>query len=188
MATAHDPDKPLKEISANITQHISDHRGWYIFQGIAFIIAGILAIILPGVTAIGFGLVIGALLLASGIIQAIASFSSKSHWWSLASALLSLVVGALIIFNPVAGTIALATILAIFLFLEGITELFLAFQLKPIKNWGWLLLSGVVSLVLAVIVFAGWPGASVVLLGVLIGINLLFYGSALLAITHAVKA
>lgn len=188
MATVNDPTNPLTEVSVEITQRISEHKGWYIFQGIVFVIAGILAIILPSVTAIGFGILIGVLLLVSGFIQAIASLSSKSHWWTLVSALLSLVVGTLMVFNPVAGTVALATILAIFLVLEGITELFLAFQFKPVKNWGWLLLSGLISLLLAFIVFAGWPGASLVVLGIIIGINLLLYGMALLAITKAAKA
>ncbi len=187
MATVQDEKKTLTEISENITQQVAEHKGWYIFQGMAFVIAGILAIVLPGITAIGFGLLIGALLLASGIIQAIAGFSSKTHWWMFISALLSIIVGGLMIFYPLAGTVALATILAVFLLLEGITELFLAFQLRPIKNWGWLLFSGLISLLLAFIVFAGWPSASIILLGVIIGVNLLFYGMALLAITSAAK-
>lgn len=187
MNTNHDLKNNLTNMGSTITQQISEHRGWYIFQGIAFVIAGGLAILLPSFTAIGFGLVIGALLLVSGGIQAVASIKSKFHWWSWVSALLSLVVGALMIINPVAGTVALATIVAIFLLLEGITELFLAFTLKPIKSWIWLLLSGLVSLVLALIVFAGWPGASLILLGVMIGINLIFYGLALLFITKAAK-
>lgn len=188
MDTAPENKQQLADIGTRITQQIAEHRSWYIFQGIAFVVAGILAIILPNMTAIGFGLLIGALLFASGFIQAIAGFSAKSHWWTLISAVLSLVVGGWMIFNPVAGSVALATLLAIFLLLEGITELFLAYQLRPVANWAWLLISGIVSLLLAVIVFAGWPGASLVLLGVIIGINLLFYGIALLAITNAAKA
>ncbi len=188
MVTDHDEKMHLTDISLNITQQVSEHRRWYIFQGIVFVVAGLLAIILPAATAIGFGLVIGALLLVSGFIQAIASFGSKLHWWSLVSAFLSLIVGVLMIFNPVAGTVAVATILAVFLVLEGITELFLAYQLRPVKNWGWLLLSGLASLVLAYIVFAGWPSTSLVVLGIIIGINLLLYGVALLAITKAATA
>lgn len=188
MDPATENKEQLTDISARMNKQISEHRSWYIFQGTAFVIAGVLAIILPNVTAIGFSVLIGAVLFASGFIQAIAAFTAKSHWWAIISAVLSLSVGGWMIFNPVAGSVALATILAIFLLLEGIAELFLAYQLRPVINWGWLLISGIVSLLLGFIVFAGWPGASLVLLGIIIGINLLFYGTALLAITIAAKA
>jgi len=174
-------------IQQRVEHTISEHKNWYIFQSIVFMIAGILAIFLPSVTAVGFELLIGALLLVSGGVQMIASFRSRVHWWALISGAASVAVGLLMLFNPMAGTIALATVLAIFLAIEGVTEVFLAFQFKPAKNWGWLLFSGAITLLLSVLLFAGWPGATVFFLGIIIGINLLLYGIALFALTRQVK-
>ncbi|MDB2414815.1 DUF308 domain-containing protein [Rickettsiales bacterium] len=185
MTTFYEQDGQFVNVKKNIAQHVNQYKNWYKFQGIVFIIAGILAIILPSATAIGFSFLIGALLIISGFIQAVACFRTKSHWWSTISALLSLIIGLLMIFNPVAGTVALATILAVFLLLEGIIEIILSFQFRSVKNWDWLLLSGLVSLILAYIVFSGWPGASLILLGIIIGINLLLYGIALFVIARS---
>ena len=184
--TQHAEQKEKVGFKLNIKNHISEHKKWYSFQAVIFILAGISAMVLPSATALGFGLVIGVVLIVSGAAQAIASFSSKAHWWSLFSALLSLIVGSLMIFNPVAGTVAIATLLAVFLAIEGIAELFLSFQFRSVKNWGWLLFSGVISLFLAFLIFSGWPGASLVFLGVIIGINLLLYGVSLIALTKSV--
>ena len=156
-------------------------------QGVVFILAGILAMILPSATAVGFELLIGALLLISGLVQVFASIRSKTHWWALLSSIASIIVGGLMLFNPAAGTLALATILAIFLAIEGVTELLLSLQFRPARNWGWLLLSGLVSSGLAVLLFAGWPGATIVFLGIIIGINFLLYGISLLAMTAWVE-
>lgn len=84
--------------------------------------------------------------------------------------------------HPMAGTVALATLLAVFFAVEGVAEVFLSLEFRPARNWGWLLASGIVSLVLAVILFAGWPQTTVFFLGIMIGINLLFYGAAVLAL------
>jgi len=185
MNTNHLQEEGRVNLKWDVRKHILEHRGWYSFQGIVFILAGILAIVLPSATAIGFGFIIGALLIISGAAQAIASFTSKAHWWSLFSALISLIVGSLMLFHPLTGTIAIATLLAVFLVIEGVVELLMSFQYRSVKNWGWLLFSGSVSLFLGLIIFAGWPSASLVFLGVIIGINLLLYGVSLIAITKS---
>lgn len=177
----------LSDMRRRIESAIAEHRGWYMFQGVIFVLAGILAMILPSATAVGFELLIGALLLMSGLIQGVASLRSKTHWWALLSSIASIIVGGLMLFNPTAGTLALATVLAIFLAIEGITELLLSLQFRPARNWGWLLLSGLVSLGLAVLLFAGWPSATVAFLGIIIGINFLLYGVSLLAMTAQVE-
>lgn len=177
----------LSEMRNRIEASIAEHRGWYVFQGIVFILAGALAIFLPNATALGFNILIGALLIVSGLVQGFASLRSGMHWWSLISALASLIIGGLMLFYPMTGMIALATVLAVFLTIEGVTELMLAFQFKPARNWGWMLFSGIISLLLAVLLFAGWPGVTVMFLGIIIGVNLLLYGISLLALTASVQ-
>ncbi len=187
MATATLETQRLSDMRRRVESAIAEHRGWYMFQGVIFILAGILAMVLPSATAVGFELLIGALLLVSGLIQGIASLRSKTHWWSLLSSMASVIIGGLMLFNPAAGTLALATILAVFLAIEGVTELLLSLQFRPASNWGWLLLSGLVSLGLAILLFVGWPGLTIAFLGIIIGINFLLYGISLLAMTAKVE-
>ena len=65
--------KYTDELRINIENAIARHRYWYVFQGIVFVVAGLLAVILPNVTAIGFSILIAILLIVSGIVQAFAT-------------------------------------------------------------------------------------------------------------------
>ncbi len=170
----------LEALRRQITENIKEHRGWYIFQGVLFVVCGILAAILPGATALGMGILIGALLLVSGAIQLFMTFKSKIHWWSILSALLSLIAGGIMVFEPFAGLIALVTIVAIFLTVEGVFEILLAFKFRPVSNWWWMLLAGIVTLILAILLWVGFPELGILYLGWIIAINLLLYGISLL--------
>lgn len=187
MASLRLEPKDYQALKERIESAIAHHRPWYMFQAMIFIIGGILAMVLPQATALGVELLIGVLLLVSGLVQGIASLRSKLHWWSLLSSLAAIIIGGLMLGYPLTGTVALATVLAVFLAIEGALETLLALEFRPAKNWGWLLASGIVSMVLAALLFAGWPEITVLFLGVIVGINLLFYGVALLALTLHVK-
>lgn len=177
----------LQEIKARIEHDIRDHRGWYIFQGFFFLFFGFLAAFLPGVTALSADVLIGVLLVATGIVQLVASFKSRMHWWSLFSGFLSLIVGGWMLAVPLAGTLALVVTVALFLALEGVLEILLAFELRPARNWGWMLASGIASLVLFGLLWAGFPDLSVFYLGLLIAVNFIFYGISLLMLVGSVS-
>jgi uncharacterized membrane protein HdeD (DUF308 family) len=172
----------MHEIKIRMEDKIADNRGWHIFQSIVFIIAGILAFILPVATVTGLEILIGILLITSGFIQAFASFMAPIYWWVLFSALLSITIGGIMLYMPLLGVIALATLVTIFLFLEAIFELFLAYQFRSIKRWWWLLIAGGVTLLLAFFLLAGWPNVPVLFLGIMIGINFLLYGIGIFAL------
>ncbi len=170
----------FEALNRRIAENISRHRGWYVFQGILFVLCGILAAVLPGATALGMGILIGALLLVSGAAQLFMTLKSKIHWWSVLSSLLSLIAGGIMIFDPFTGLIALVTLVAVFLTLEGVFEILLAFQFRPVRNWRWMLLAGIVTLILAALLWIGFPELGILYLGWIIAINLLLYGFALL--------
>lgn len=119
-------------------QEVRNHKNKYIFQGTVFMILGILSAALPEATALSVELLIGGILLVSGILQFVLTVRSKMHWWSILSALLSIFTGILMLWKPLIGLLAVATLLAIFMTIEGFIELLLAFEYRRIRNWGWM--------------------------------------------------
>ncbi|MDE3059871.1 MAG: DUF308 domain-containing protein [Pseudomonadota bacterium] len=176
----------FNDFQSRMERDVRDHRTSYALQGILFIVLGGLAAILPGAVALGVELLIGAILLVSGIVQFVLSLHARIHWWSLASAILSVAIGLFMLWEPFAGLLALITVIAIFLTAEGIFELLLAFQFRPVRRWGWMLFAGIVTLILAALLWAGWPGLGVFYIGWIVAINLILYGVALIMLAgHA---
>ena len=176
----------LSALRARFERELRTHKGKYIFQATIFIILGILAAALPGATALSAELLIGTVLLMSGVFQLVLTLKSHMHWWSVLSALLSIVVGTIMVWKPFAGLLAIVTLIAIFMTMEGIFELMLAWQFRPLRNWSWMLFSGVVTLVLAAILWIGFPAFDVLYLGWVIAINLILYGLSLMMLVWRV--
>jgi len=163
-----------------IDQELRDHKGRYIFRGMVFILAGILAAAFPATTVVNVELIVGVVLLLTGIFQLVLTLKSKMHWWSLLSAGLSIVIGGIMLWKPLPVLLAFVTLLAIFMTIEGVLELLLAFQFRPVRNWGWMLFSGVITIILATILWIGFPAFDVLYLGWVIAANLVLYGLSLL--------
>lgn len=155
-------------------------RKWYILQGILYVAAGTLAIILPLATALAVEILLGALLFVGGISKAVTSIGKQESGWYWASALLAILTGGLMLWNPWAGLVALSALVAVFLVLEGVLEIFYAFRFKPLPGWAWLLSSGIISLLLGLAAFVLFPLIGMLYIGIILGISLLLYGAALL--------
>ncbi len=175
-------------LGARVEQELRNHKGKYIFQGLIFVLAGALVAAFPGVTALNTELLIGVILLLTGGFQLILTLRSKMHWWSLLSACLSIVVGIVILWKPMPVLLTLVTLLAIFMTQEGLLELLLAFEFRPVRNWRWMLFSGVITLVLAAVLWIGFPAFDVFYLGWVIAINLIFYGLSLLMLVWKIAS
>ena len=176
----------FETVGAHVAQQLRDHKGKYIFQGTAFIVAGMMAGLFPAATALNAELIIGAILLFIGILQLYLTIKSEIHGWSMLSAGLSIVAGLVMLWQPLAMLLAFITLLALFMTLEGVLELLLAFQFRPVRSWGWMFFSGVVTLVLAMVLWVGYPVFDVLYLGWIIAINLVLYGvSLLMMVWHA---
>jgi uncharacterized membrane protein HdeD (DUF308 family) len=120
-----------------------------------------------------------------GLVATIRARHAPGFGWSLASALIGLVAGGLLLAQPVEGTLSLTAVLIAFLIAEGIVSIFYATEHRKgfSAGWGWMLASGLLDLVLAVILLAGLPGTAVWALGVLLGVNMIFGGAALLSMS-----
>lgn len=154
-------------------------RGWSIAFGLVLIVIGILALLMPAIAALATALTLGWLLVIAGIVEIVHAFQirrRKGYGWQLAAGIVTLVLGACILFFPIAGIATLALWIGAFLFAGGIVRLVLAFRLKPAKGWEWVLLDAVVSIVVGVLIAWGWPASSIPFIGLLTGFWLLFSG------------
>ncbi|APR85347.1 Hypothetical protein A7982_10696 [Minicystis rosea] len=162
---------------------VRENRGWFIGLGLVFMVLGALAIVLPFAGSLVTALVIGWLLVIAGVTQGIHAFRSPrwaNRGWAIASAVIQVIAGLLVVAFPLSGTLSLTLILAAFLAAEGVLRIVRAVQHRSMPAWGWLLFDGILSLVLGILILAGWPSTAVWALGLLVGINLVFGGSSML--------
>lgn len=158
---------------------------WAAIYGVVLIILGALAIIMPGVASLATALTIGWLLLIAGIVGVVAvisaGISSPGFWWNLITAILYVLAGAALLWRPIAGVLTLTIILAAYLLATGIMKAIMALDYRKTFRtaWGWVLLSALVDIALGVLIMMGLPGTALWILGLLVGINLLFSGVAL---------
>jgi uncharacterized membrane protein HdeD (DUF308 family) len=157
---------------------------WYLVQGGLMILAGILALVYPAISSVAVVFFIGWLLIFSGIFQGISLIGARHvpHFWlQLISVALFIVVGALFLRNPGESLLTLTLLLIVFFLIEGISKVIFALTIRPFPNWGWVLVSGIVGILLAFYLWASIPVSAAWLLGVLLGIELICEGAA---ITH----
>lgn len=174
----------------SIAQELKAHRGWLLVLGIAYVIVGWIAIGYPMAATIAIQLLIGYILLVSGVISVIGAFFSgnwKNFILILLSGILYLIVGFLLVTNLRQGIIALTLLLAAFLLVEGFFKIINAYQLKPAKNWVWILVSGIASVILGVMIWAEFPQSSAFVIGLLFGIYFLLNGLGLIMFSFALK-
>lgn len=169
------------------------HARWRIvlLQGVAMIVLGLLAAALPVVTTFAIAALIGWLLLAGGVWRAVhlvRAGSAPGFGWSLALAVAAMALGILLLMLPLPGVLTLTLALAALFVIEGLGKIMLALELRHhAQAWGWPLASGVLDLVLAILIAAGWPATAAWAIGLLVGINMLFFGVSLTAIALAAR-
>ena len=166
----------------------------FLVEGVVLLVLGTTAIALPLLATLALTILIGWLLLVSGVMGLIATFTMRQapgFWWLLISGLLALVVGVLLLARPVSGAFSLTIVLVAFFIIEGVASIMFSLDYKRELSgkWGWMLVSGVIDLVLALMIFTGLPSTAAWAIGLLVGINMVFGGWALIAMAlHARKA
>jgi uncharacterized membrane protein HdeD (DUF308 family) len=166
------------------------HWRLFLFQGVIMIILGILAIVAPVVATVVVDLFVGWLFLISGVVGLIAIFSAHdipAFLWSLVTAALSLAVGVLLIWKPAAGAMSLTLLLIAFFVAEGVFQTVTSLAYRDIMagTWGWMLVSGISDLALAVIIIIGWPISAAWAIGVIVGVNLITSGWGIVMVAVA---
>lgn len=147
--------------------------------GIVMFLCGMLATIMPLATSIGFVIILAWLIIFAGIAHLIYAFQGPGIGGILWQALVAVVygiAGVYMLMNPLLGVLSLTLVLAVFLLFEGVLELLFYFRIRRIRNAGWVLVDGIVTLILGVLIWMQWPSSSAWLIGTLIGISLIFSG------------
>jgi uncharacterized membrane protein HdeD (DUF308 family) len=179
------------ELQRALAQSIREHWVLFLIEGIVLVVLGMLAIIIPPIATIAVTIFLGWLFLISGIVGLVTTFWARhapGFWWSLLSAVVAIAAGVVLLGWPVPGAVSLTLLLIVFFIIEGVLSIMYALEHKKELSgrWGWMLISGIIDLILAAIIWGGLPGTAAWALGLLVGINMLFGGSAMIAMAlHA---
>ncbi|TMJ32697.1 MAG: HdeD family acid-resistance protein [Alphaproteobacteria bacterium] len=164
--------------------------GWIVGFGVFSLIAGVIALGSTVIATASAVYIVGFMMLFAGAAEIVAAFNAKD--WG--HRLLWLLLGALYVFagficlqNPFEAATILTLLLGIALIVGGLVRIFLATQMKHGTPWGWVVFSGILSFLLGLIIVAQWPVSSFFVLGIFLGIDLIFIGSGWITIGLALK-
>ncbi|HXC11096.1 MAG TPA: HdeD family acid-resistance protein [Steroidobacteraceae bacterium] len=176
----------LEGVQAAVAASLHLHWRAFLIEGIVLFILGLLAIVIPNVATLAVEVFIGWILLLSGVVGLISTFRMRSapgFGWSLLSAVIAIAAGVILLAWPLSGVLSLTLILTAFLTIEGVASIMMALTHRRgfSARWALLLVSGLVDLFLAALILLGLPGTAAWAIGLLVGINLVFGGSALIS-------
>jgi len=164
--------------------------GWLALLAVISIVGGLLALFNPFAATLAATLMAGWAFAILGAVQIVQSFQVRG-WggflWALLLGVLALIVGISLIANPLEGMISLTLLVAVLFLVTGVIKIVFSFSLRPIWGWGWVLASGIVSLVLGIMILAEFPWSARSVLGILLGVELLSNGILYLLIALGLR-
>ncbi|ADJ29800.1 HdeD family acid-resistance protein [Nitrosococcus watsonii] len=166
--------------------------GWFMALGILFIVLGTIALGMSVAFTVATVLFFGFLLLLGGVLQIVDAFKCKG-WKSILLhvliALLYVAAGVLLITEPIAGSLVLTAILGGAFVATGILRIVMGLQLKSSgAGWGWVVFSGVVSLILGGMILFEWPLSALWVIGLLVAVEMIFHGWSYVMIALAARS
>jgi uncharacterized membrane protein HdeD (DUF308 family) len=175
----------LSDFQNAVRTAMRENWKWFVFQGIVMLILGCLAVAEPVIASVAVDIYIGWFFLFSGVLGLVAMFSAhdaSAFLWMLLTSALSLAVGILLIWNPDEGTVSLTLVLTAFFIAEGAFQVVASFSYRDVlpDSWGWMLASGIADIVLAGLIIYFWPQSASWTLGLIVGVNLITTGLAIL--------
>ncbi len=171
-------------MSMNEPKATNSSRAFHIIEGIILVVLGLGVMFVPRSLAVD--ILLGWVFLISGITGLITTLwvrECPGFFWSILSAGLGIVAGLLLLLSP-RGVLSLTLILISFFIIEGVASIMYALGHKRemCGRWSWMMASGIIDLALAAAIVVGLPGSAQWALGLLVGINLIFGGVALIAL------
>ena len=152
---------------------------WFLPAGIFTMILGIAAILLPFIATMTIQAILATVLIIAGVIQIVHAFQcrrSKGLILRIFMGIIYLLIGVMFITYPLSGALTLTLLLVLLFIVSGSFKIALALQVKPAPSWGWIMFSGIISVLLGVVIWMALPDAATWVIGLLVGIELLFSG------------
>jgi uncharacterized membrane protein HdeD (DUF308 family) len=182
-------DQQLDTVRPAIGGAVRDHWILYLIEGGVLVLLGVFAVFMPpwfGIALFGWLFLAGGI---AGLITTLVMRRAPGFWWSMLSAVLTIGVGAMLFAQPALGMVTLFLVLIAFLILEGIVTIGFAVEHRRELSgrWGWMLASGIVDLCLAAVILLGLPATSAWAVGLIVGINLVSGGAAMVAMALAAR-
>jgi uncharacterized membrane protein HdeD (DUF308 family) len=185
----NDKAKPLFGLYGYSLEDFQKNRGWFLALGILLIIGGSLAIIYDVAATLLSVLFFGWLLIAVGAIEAVQSFW-QPRWGGfflhLIVGILAVVVGFHLVSSPMSGALVLTLVMAIYFMVIGIMRVVTALAMR-FPNWGWVLFSGLITFILGIMIKSQWPATGLWVIGLFIGIDMIFSGWSYVMLSMAAK-
>jgi len=184
-------DTPITpSLTERTAREIREHSTFFWVTGIVSVIAGAVAIFAPLAATFAANIVIGCCLGATGIAQATLAFKHRRKTRIASNFLLgalAMVAGLGLVVFPAIGILAIAFVLAAYFTAGGLLKLFFAWKARPAEGAGWIAASGAASVILGLLIWLGLPANALWVLGLLVGIDLIFFGTILISLIVRAK-
>ena len=180
------------DLATALQKSAHDHWRMFLVEGIVLLVLGTAAIVLPPLAGVATAIVLGWLFLIGGIVGLISTFGARQapgFAWSLLSAVVAVIAGVVLLWNPVQGLVTLTYVLIAYFIVDGVLIIALAISHRRALSgrWEWMMINGVIDLVLAAVIISGLPGSLLWALGLLVGIDLAFGGWSLIVMALAAR-
>lgn len=169
--------------------NLKKNRGWYLALGVVLVVTGLVAMGSSLAATLVSVVFFGWLMMFVGVAEVFHAFWRKDwggFFVDLLGGVLYFVVGGMLVVNPAASAVGITLVIAVFLIVTGLFRVVAALAGQP-PHWGWLLLSGGMSLLLGILIWAEWPVSGLWVIGLFIGIEMLFNGWSLIMLSIAAR-
>jgi uncharacterized membrane protein HdeD (DUF308 family) len=170
-----------RPLVAELRHELNALRGnwfWFVMLGIALVVLGAIALGSVVIASLATAVAIGMLIFLGGVAETLGAFWCRGwsgFFFHLLSGVLSIVIGVVFLRAPVGALLALTLLVASFLMVGGIFKIVVAVSYR-FAAWGWPLVSGIIDLILGVMIWQEWPASALWVIGLFVGINLVFRG------------
>jgi uncharacterized membrane protein HdeD (DUF308 family) len=190
-------EKPVKHDTRGTQEHVSQNSAFLVILGCMLGMIGLIALASPLTAGVAAEMFVGVMMLSRGAMQLYYGIKVR-HWGhrfgsymglgSIVMALLCVAVGVLMLINPIAGVRFLTLVLAVYLVLMGGFEILHAIELSSVKGWGFVMLSGAISVLLGVLIWRQWPLSGHWAIGVMVGASFIASGASMVMLGLAGRA
>jgi uncharacterized membrane protein HdeD (DUF308 family) len=174
----------LGAIQSQELRDFHPHWKFFLLEGMLVLVLGLLAVAWPNVPTLGIEQLVGWLGIVGGFIgtaSIIRKHRRPASWWLLASSVIVMALGVLLVRSPVQGVITLTIVMVVLFVIKGLATIFIALDVRPYpRNRIWSLCGGLVTLMFAYLMWQGWPNTANWVIGLYVGINLIYLGTCLI--------